>query len=81
MMDLALFTANASQLRYILNSPYWDFYHHVNIVLISLSIALQVNQCHSFREYYFIGIYLSIADNCWLCPDIHWPLRLPTKGV
>ena len=42
MMDIALLTANASQLRYVMRSPYWDIYHKVNITLISISIALQV---------------------------------------
>ena len=42
MMDIALLTANASQLRYVMRSPYWDIYHQVNIALISISIALQV---------------------------------------
>lgn len=42
MMDIALLTANASQLRYVMRSPYWDFYHKLNITLICISIALQV---------------------------------------
>jgi len=42
MMDIALLTANASQLRYVMRSPYWDIYHKVNITLISISIALQI---------------------------------------
>ncbi|KAI9556674.1 hypothetical protein GHT06_016464 [Daphnia sinensis] len=42
MMDIALLTANASQLRYVMRSPYWDFYHKMNITLISISIALQI---------------------------------------
>ena len=42
MMDIALLTANASQLRYIMRSPYWDVYHQANMVLISISLALQV---------------------------------------
>lgn len=42
MMDIALLTANASQLRYVMRSPYWDIYHQVNITLISISIALQI---------------------------------------
>ena len=43
MMDIALLTANASQLRYVVRSPYWDIYHQVNVVLISISIGLQVD--------------------------------------
>ena len=31
MMDIALLTANASQLRYVMRSPYWDFHHKMNI--------------------------------------------------
>jgi len=42
MMDLALLTANASQLRYIVHSPYWDLYHKINIGLIITSIVLQI---------------------------------------
>ena len=42
MIDIALLTANASQLRYVMQSPQWDIYHKVNIALISISIALQV---------------------------------------
>lgn len=42
MMDIALLTANASQLRYVMRSPYWDFYHKLNITLICISIALQI---------------------------------------
>ncbi|XP_045026604.1 uncharacterized protein LOC123470412 [Daphnia magna] len=42
MMDIALLTANASQLRYVMRSPYWDFYHKMNITLICISIALQI---------------------------------------
>ncbi|EFX81352.1 ninjurin-1-like [Daphnia pulex] len=42
MMDIALLTANASQLRYVMRSPYWDFHHKMNIALICISIALQI---------------------------------------
>ena len=42
MMDIALLTANASQLRYVMRSQYWDFHHKMNIALICISIALQV---------------------------------------
>ncbi|KZS12142.1 Ninjurin C [Daphnia magna] len=42
MMDIALLTANASQLRYVMRSPYWDFYHKMNITLICISISLQI---------------------------------------
>ena len=45
MMDIALLTANASQLKYIMRSPYWDIYHQVNIALICISITLQVTIC------------------------------------
>lgn len=50
MMDLALLTANASQLRYIMRSPFWDLYHRINVTLISISIALQVAQLASAKE-------------------------------
>nr|CAH0101148.1 unnamed protein product [Daphnia galeata] len=42
MMDIALLTANASQLRYVMRSQYWDFHHKMNIALICISIALQI---------------------------------------
>lgn len=48
MMDIALLTANASQLRYIMRSPYWDLYHKINVTLISISIALQVARTNMF---------------------------------
>lgn len=51
-MDIALLTANASQLRYIMRSPYWDVYHQANVILISISIALQVLH---FITVLFIG--------------------------
>ncbi|XP_042856959.1 ninjurin-A-like isoform X2 [Penaeus japonicus] len=45
MMDLALLTANANQLRYVLEAGEYGnkgVYYHVSIVLISLSIIFQV---------------------------------------
>jgi len=42
MMDIALLTANASQLKSHLATPYWDIYHKVNITLIAVSIILQL---------------------------------------
>jgi len=45
MMDLALLTANANQLRYVLAShSEGSMYYHANIVLISGSIILQVHR-------------------------------------
>lgn len=51
-MDIALLTANASQLRYIMRSPYWDVYHQANVILISISIALQVLHLLNFVKSY-----------------------------
>lgn len=43
MMDLALLTANANQLRYVLESgSTGSMYYYLNIVLICLSIFFQV---------------------------------------
>ncbi|XP_065164039.1 uncharacterized protein NijA [Atheta coriaria] len=42
MMDLALFSANANQLRYVLESFDRHPYYYPSVILISLSILLQV---------------------------------------
>ncbi|KAL1130593.1 hypothetical protein AAG570_011839 [Ranatra chinensis] len=42
MMDLALLSANANQLRYVLESGQKQVYYYVSLVFISLSIILQV---------------------------------------
>lgn len=72
MMDIALLTANASQLRYIMRSPYWDVYHQANVILISISLALQVT---FFSSHNFL---LMIIDSDAGCsrgdPDSHRPL-------
>lgn len=43
MMDIALMTANASQLKYVLMSWPRSYYFSVTIGLITLSIILQVS--------------------------------------
>lgn len=43
MMDLALFSANANQLRYVLESSSRHPYFYPGIVLITISLLLQVN--------------------------------------
>lgn len=43
MMDLALLSANANQLRIIIENGSSHNYFHVTAFLISFSIALQVN--------------------------------------
>lgn len=42
MMDIALLTANASQLKYVLREGENSSFYHLNVVCISLSIFLQV---------------------------------------
>ena len=42
MMDIALLTANASQLKSLLVAPNWDLNHKVNVSLITISIVCQV---------------------------------------
>lgn len=44
MMDLALFSANANQLRYVLESSSRHPYYYPSIVLISFSLIFQVNK-------------------------------------
>lgn len=43
MMDLALFSANANQLRYVLESSSRHPYFYPSVVLISFSLLMQVN--------------------------------------
>lgn len=43
MLDIALLTANASQLKYVLQIGNKHEFYHVMLTLISLSIVLQVN--------------------------------------
>ncbi|XP_076328206.1 ninjurin-2-like isoform X3 [Tachypleus tridentatus] len=42
MMDIALLTANASQLKLVLSQPDIHEYFHITVVLISASIVLQI---------------------------------------
>lgn len=43
MMDLALLSANANQLRYVLESYQRHPYYYPSLIFISLSIVMQVN--------------------------------------
>lgn len=43
MMDLALFSANANQLRYVLESFSGNPYYYPSVVLISFSLLMQVS--------------------------------------
>ena len=46
MMDIALLTANANQLRYVLESgSTGGLYYYLNVILICFSILLQVSIC------------------------------------
>lgn len=42
MLDLALLSANANQLRYVLDSSLRNHYFYVSLTLISISLVLQV---------------------------------------
>lgn len=42
MLDLALLSANANQLRYVLDSNERNHYYYVSLTLISSSLVLQV---------------------------------------
>jgi Ninjurin len=42
MLDLALLSANANQLRYVLDSNQRNHYFYVSLTLISISLVLQV---------------------------------------
>lgn len=42
LLDLALLSANANQLRYVLDSNTRNHYFYVSLTLISLSLVLQV---------------------------------------
>ena len=44
MMDLALLSANANQLRYVLESYNRHPYYHFSLVFISMSLVLQVSK-------------------------------------
>lgn len=61
MMDLALFSANANQLRYVLESSGRHPYYYPSIVFISVSLLMQVNKAFKFcfilliKNFYFAG--------------------------
>lgn len=42
MLDMALLSANANQLRYVLDSKVHDMYYYTSVSLISSSMILQV---------------------------------------
>lgn len=42
MLDLALLSANANQLRYVLDSTVRSYYYYVSLTLIGSSLVLQV---------------------------------------
>lgn len=71
MMDIALLTANANQLRYILefrDDRSTNFI--VLLVLIVCSLILQVNITLE-----------TTADTRCTTPTVHLPTNLPTRGV
>ena len=60
MLDVALLTANASQLRYVLQVGEEHEFYTLMVTLISLSIILQV------RASQVIGHRLSVTEQHWL---------------
>lgn len=59
MMDLALFSANANQLRYVLESVNHPYYYS-GIVLIAISLIFQVS--HSTREKLLLFLFCHVHD-------------------
>lgn len=57
MLDIALLTANASQLKYILQVGEQHQFYKLMLILISLSIVLQVS-IHLLKQYNSIVIDL-----------------------
>lgn len=53
MLDIALLTANASQLKYILQVGEQHQFYKLMLILISLSIVLQVNTGYSQVCFYW----------------------------
>ncbi|XP_046676162.1 ninjurin-A-like [Homalodisca vitripennis] len=43
MLDLALLTANANQLRYVIDAGYMHEYYYTNLTLIAASVILQIS--------------------------------------
>lgn len=61
MLDIALLTANASQLKYILQVGHQHEFYTLMLVLISVSIIMQVNIINShFQFFHFILIGVSV---------------------
>lgn len=53
MMDIALLTANASQLKYILREGDDSRFYFVNVICIGISIALQVSRVFLYSNCQF----------------------------
>lgn len=50
MLDIALLTANASQLKYILQVGEKHEFYTLMLTLITVSIILQVSKCHFYMQ-------------------------------
>ena len=61
MLDIALLTANASQLKYVLQIGNKHEFYHVMLTLISLSIVLQVNP----KSWLINSFQLRISPTNW----------------
>ena len=71
MMDLALLSANANQLRYVLESYGRHPYYYPSLVLISLSIICQVSwETYRPLKLNSLNLFLYITDCRWCWLDI-----------
>lgn len=73
MMDLALLSANANQLRYVLESYNNHPYFYASLTFITISIILQVMYTHLLvivPETANLIECFSISDCRWCWPDL-----------
>ena len=57
MMDLALLSANANQLRYVLESGGDHPYYYPSLVMISMSLILQVRYYQYNTLHFIYGLF------------------------
>lgn len=77
MMDIALLTANASQLKHVLATAETHDYYLINLVLIGSSMILQVsgflNVCAGIQNLHFYLVWLCKCRGNWVQATV--PLR------
>lgn len=79
MMDLALLSANANQLRYVLESYKRHPYYYPSLIFISLSIIFQVSYPSYLMEFLLILSVLNVfnlflAGCCWSWFNFEWQI-------